>query len=635
MSALRALLQHWKHPLLVTFLLGQLVFLIVLGFKQFGALESLDLMLYDFTLRSRPVQPMDPRIVLVDQTEDDLRRWGFPIPDGTLAKVLGKLEQGGARIIGVDKYRDMPVAPGEAEFNRVLTEHKNIIWITKFGKTSNQRVPPPAVLAGTDQVGFNDLVDDPGGVIRRGMLFLDDGKTSYTSFALVMVMRYLAPLGIHLQADEQHPDFVKLGKTSLPPFERDDGGYRAADAGGYQFLLDYGNMPSRLPRYSFSQLLDGQMPADAVRGKIVIVGSTAKSLNDYFYTPYSGGAGENQRIFGIELHAQIVNQLLGMALDGGRRTHVLDEHDEGMLLWAICTLAALLGFRERSIAAFAAGMLLGLGGLLFGSYYAITQHWWVPVVPSLLGWVLATSLSTAYLSNQERGQRKLLMQIFSSHVSKDVAQAMWQQREQFLDGHRPRPQQLAATVMFTDIRGFTTISEDMEPQVLFDWLNGYMEVMSSIVMQHQGVINKYIGDAIMALFGVPIPHTQPDEIAADARAAVDAALEMRTAIEGMNRQRPGLPALGMRIGIYSGPLAAGTLGSAQRVEYTVIGDTVNIASRLESYKGVEDNEACRILIGAATRELIGERYRTSLVGSIQLKGKAQPITIYQVDGREP
>ncbi len=633
MSALRALLQYGKHPLLVIFLLGQLIFLGILGLKHIGALESLDLMLYDFTLRSRPAQPVDTRIVLIDHTENDLRRWGFPVPDGTLAQVLEKLEQGGARIIGVDKYRDMPVAPGEAEFNQVLTRHKNIIWITKFGKTSNQRVPPPAVLANSDQIGFNDLIDDPNGVIRRGMLFLDDGKTSYTSFALVLAMRYLAPQGIHLQADEQHPDFVKIGKTTLPPLEGNEGGYREADAGGYQFLLDYRNMPSRLPRYSFTQLLEGRMPLDAVRGKIVIVGSTAKSLNDYFYTPYSGGVGENQRLFGIELHAQIVNQLLGMALEGGRDIRVLDEHDEGMLLWAVCTLAALLGFWQRSLLFFALGMLLGVGGLLGGSYFAILHSWWIPVVPSLLGWVIATGTSTAYRSSQERGQRKLLMQIFSSHVSDDVAHAMWQQREQFLDGHRPKPQQLSATVMFTDIRGFTTISEKMQPHDLFEWLNGYMEVMSGIVIQQHGVINKYIGDAIMALFGVPLPRTTPEEITTDARAAVECALRMRAAIEEMNRQREGQPALGMRIGINSGQLAAGTIGSSKRVEYTVIGDTVNIASRLESYKGVEDNQACRILISDATRQLIGDDYRTTLVGAIQLKGKDEAITIYQVEGR--
>ncbi len=632
MIYLRPLLQKFKHPIWMSVLLGQLVFLGLLGLKQIGALESLDLMVYDLTLRSRPMQPADRRIVLIDQTENDLRRWGFPVPDGTLAAVLQRLEQGGARIIGVDKYRDIPVAPGQAELDRVLRQYPNIVWITKFGKNGNQHVPPPPALLGTDRVGFNDLADDAGGVIRRGGLFFDDGKNTTYAFALVMALQYLAPHGIALQADADNPNVVKIGKTSLPPFEQNDGGYLTADAGGYQFLLDYGTMPSRLPLFSFSQLLDGNVPEGAFKDKIVIVGSTAKSLNDHFYTPFSGGTGVNQRIFGIELHAQILNQLLGMALQGDRNIHTLSERNEVLMLWLACTLSALLGFGLRSLWLFGLAVSAGVIALCAGTYFAMLHTWWIPVIPSLLGWILAAGTSTAYLSGQERNQRKLLMQIFSTHVSNDVAEAIWREREHFLDGHRPRPQQLTATVMFTDIRGFTTISEHFDPQALFDWLNDYMDVMSTIVLKHHGIINKYIGDAIMALFGVPIPHTTEAEIAQDAVAAVDCALAMRAAIEKMNEARPGLPPLGMRIGIFTGKLAAGTLGSSQRVEYTVIGDTVNVASRLESYKGIADTEACRILIGASTLQHLNNRYQTELVGSIQLKGKADAITIYQVNG---
>lgn len=633
MIYLRLLLQKLKHPLWMTLVLGQVVFLVILGLKQFGALESLDLMVYDLTLRSRPTQPADSRIVLIDQTEDDLRYWGFPVPDGTLARVLTKLEQAGVRTIGVDKYRDIPVAPGQAQLNQVLHDYKNIIWITKFGQNGHQPVPPPAALLNTDRVGFNDLTDDPGGVIRRGTLFLDDGKTTPApAFALVVALHYLAAQGITLEGDEQNSAIVKLGKTTLPPFEKNDGGYVSTDARGYQFLLDYGTMPSRLPKFTFSQLLADNIPAATLKDKIIIVGSTANSLNDHFHTPYTRGKSNNQLSFGIELHAQIVNQLLGMALDGHRHIRTLSERNEILLLWLVCTLSALIGFSVRSLWLFGLSMLLGMAVLFAGSYAALLQTIWIPIVPALLGWVTAASISTAYLSGQEHTQRKLLMQIFSTHVSNDVAEEMWRERESFLDGHRPRPQQLTATVMFTDIRGFTSISENLDPQALFDWLNDYMDVMSQIVISRHGIINKYIGDAIMALFGVPIPRSNETEVARDAVAAVDCALEMRAAIEKMNVARADLPALGMRIGIFTGKLAAGTLGSSQRVEYTVIGDTVNIASRLESYKGVEDREACRILIGESTLSYLDARYLTQLVGSIQLKGKEKPITIYQVDG---
>lgn len=632
MAYLRVLLHKLNQPLIIILLLGQIIFLMILGLKQVGTLESLDLMVYDWTLRSRPVQAADSRIMLLDQTEDDLRRWGHPISDGKLAEILQRLEDEGAQVIGVDKYRDIPVAPGQPELSNILRTHANIVWISKFGNSSSLRVPPPPELKGTDQVGFNDLTDDAGGVIRRGTLFLDDGKETSYAFALVMALRYLSPRGISLQGDDLNPEFVKIGKTTLPPFETNEGGYIAEDAGGYQFLLDYGTMPSRLPIFTFSQLLDGQVPADAIKNKIVIIGTTANSLNDHFYTPYSGGIGKDQRIAGFELHAQIVNQLIEMALTGNRHIHTLRERNEGILLWLACTLSALIGFRIRSLWLFGSTVGLGIVGLGALAFMGITYNWWIPILPALLGWVISASTTVAYLSGQERNQRKQLMQIFSSHVSNDVAEAMWREREQYLDGHRPRPQQITATVMFTDIRGFTTISEKLTPPALFDWLNDYMEVMSQIVLVHHGMINKFIGDAIMALFGVPVPRTTEAEIARDAVSAVDCALAMRAAIEKMNADHPERPELGMRIGIFTGQLAAGTLGSAKRVEYTVIGDTVNVASRLESYKGVDDDEACRILIGERTLQCLNDRYRTHLVGAIQLKGKEQPITVFQVDG---
>ena len=157
-------------------------------------------------------------------------------------------------------------------------------------------------------------------------------------------------------------------------------------------------------------------------------------------------------------------------------------------------------------------------------------------------------------------------------------------------GSRPHPQRLTATVLFTDLEGFTSVSECLGEQALMDWLATYLDVMSQQVMAHGGVINKYMGDAIMALFGVPIPHTSAAEISQDAVHAVQCALAMRRELIQLNRRwrDQQQPTIRMRVGIYTGPLVAGTVGSAERLEYTVYGDTVN-ASRLESY----EKDVCR------------------------------------------
>jgi adenylate cyclase len=216
--------------------------------------------------------------------------------------------------------------------------------------------------------------------------------------------------------------------------------------------------------------------------------------------------------------------------------------------------------------------------------------------------------------------------------------------------------EVLATVLFTDLEGFTTITEAMDKSVLMAFLNDYMAVMSGAVgARPDAFVNKYIGDAIMAVFGPPLERSA-DQARDDARNAVECALEMRTRLaehrerwerqcaEGIRRKLgrdhpPEAVRLRMRIGIQSGLVTAGSLGSRERLEYTVIGDTVNTAARLESYdKDVMPPDiaaaGCRILVGQQTLDSIdGGEYLTRQVGSIKLKGKEQMVTIHGVIGR--
>jgi adenylate cyclase len=173
-----------------------------------------------------------------------------------------------------------------------------------------------------------------------------------------------------------------------------------------------------------------------------------------------------------------------------------------------------------------------------------------------------------------------------------------------------------------------------------DWLDEYMSVMTPLVNDHGGVILRFIGDAIMAVFGIPVPRTSDEQIRQDAINTVDCALAMQQALAEHNREleKKGLPTIGMRIGILSGPMVAGDLGSADRREYNVHGDTVNTAARIEGFKKetfVPDHleQPCRILIGDATREFLGEDYALEFMEDARLRGKAREIGIYRVWGR--
>jgi adenylate cyclase len=233
--------------------------------------------------------------------------------------------------------------------------------------------------------------------------------------------------------------------------------------------------------------------------------------------------------------------------------------------------------------------------------------------------------------------RAVLMKLYSRHVSKEIAESIWENRESFLDGQRPLAQKLVVTVLFTDLKGFSTISEKMQPAQLYVWLNGYLGAMAQVLQNHGGVLKQFTGDGILALFGVPVPHTTRDQQAGDAAAAVNAALEMGRRLVELRREweEAGLPPVSMRAGIYTGEVAAGSVGSDDRFEYAVIGDVVNTASRLESYdKTLADPDLlpnrCRILIGAPTHDLLDGKFESKEIGLLEVKGKANKVPVFHI-----
>ena len=195
---------------------------------------------------------------------------------------------------------------------------------------------------------------------------------------------------------------------------------------------------------------------------------------------------------------------------------------------------------------------------------------------------------------------------------------------------------MVATVLFADLKNFTLIAERHDPEVLLAWLNEYLDSMSQIVVAHGGIVDKFIGDSIMAVFGVPIPRTTPAEIARDAQQAVKAAVKMALRLEQLNQkwQNQELPTVTMRIGISTGPVVTGSLGGLQKLDYTTIGDTVNIAARLESYDKAFQKTlrtgVCRILIHEETYLNVQDMMLIRFIDRARLRGRNQPSGIYQV-----
>jgi adenylate cyclase len=610
---------------------------LVLAGQVLGVLQPVELLLYDAAMRMRPAQPVDARVVVITETEQDLQRYGHPLPDRILAQAIERLAAAGAGVIGIDKYRDVPVAPGGGELASALARHKQVIWIMKAATPKESGVLPPAPLRGTLRSGFNDVITDPGGVVRRGLVYLEDsnGETLY-SFPLLLAATYLGRTDPMLDRAPGREDWVRVGKTVVPALEPRDGGYAGADMAGYQFLLDYQGMPAPFTRFTLWELLDQRIDRVALQGRMVLLGSSAESLGDVAHTPFGPAAGGGAQLAGVELQAHAASQLLRFALGESSPVGVLPKFWELALILAWGIGGAWLAWRAPTFLGFIALSALGASACLAAAVGAISFGWWLPPAAPVFCFLLCGGSAAGQRAMLERALRDGLMRIFSTHVSKDVADTLWREREILLEQGRLRSREITATVLFTDIRGFTPISERLGVTKLFEWLNEYMDAMAAQVSGHRGIVKQYMGDGIMAIFGAPVVHSARAEIAEDAANAVRCALAMGAELERLNAawERRGLPPIGIRDGINTGTVMSGSLGGADRLEYALIGDTVNTASRLESFGGNENIVAsgCRVLISEATLELAGSAFSTKYVGDVPLKGKAEKFRVYQVLG---
>ncbi len=638
-----------RNPFVAAVAIGIAASALLIGAQHQGWLMRFDLMLHDRFLSYEPVPARaDPRVAILAVTEQDIAELGqYPLSDRTLAQALRRLLDAGARVVGLDIHRDIPIEPGSAELDALLRSENRVIAVYLFGTRREQRVPGPAALRGTERLGFNDVLPD-GDTVRRGLLFLDDGQDDVGwSFALRLALAWLAGEGVLPAPAPENPDWLRLGPTTIPPFSANDGGYVGQDDAGYQFMVDFRDAARGFETFRLGPLLRGEVDPARIRDRIVIVGVTAESLPDFFHVPIArastvgkswngvGSAG----IHGVELHGHFASQLIRFGLGESAPLGVLGDGQEALLVILAAALGCAFARLGASGTLVAALLVLGSGSLIFAlGAVAFRSGVWVPVAAPGLAWLGAFGLFVTWASSQERRQRATLMRLFSRHVSSDVADEIWRQRELFLgeDG-RPPSRRLVATVLFVDMKGYTANAERLDPETLMRWMNEFMEPMAEGIVSHGGVVDDYFGDGIKAVFGVPFPRESEAEVVTDAQRAVRCALDMSETLARINAgyRARGLPTVAMRIGVNTGAVVAGSLGSADRLKYTVVGDAVVVAQRLESLDGVEhdfDATPCRILVSDETSRRLGDAFRLEPLGPRALKGKGEPVSVYRVLG---
>jgi len=622
-----------SRPLVTVSLLGFAIFLLVGGLWLAGSFQSSELWIYDHLVRWRAGRgTTDPRIALVLLGDEDIGKYDYPLRDSKLAQLLETIEQDHPRAIGLDLYRDLP-EPRDgselAQLNAVLADNANIICIFLYREEANPfQIKPPAILIGSpDRIGFNNFASDDR-TVRRGLIYLPD---EYPSLAWQLARLYLGPEGVAPSSEGQ---FIRLGKSLFPPFSGNEGGYSRTPAPGYQFLFDFQG-PKTFSTYSVAQVLTSRL-SGAFQNKVVLIGGDSESAGDFFITPL-GGNPPAPGVPGVLIHAQSVNQYLRAALDGDSPTTGLPIGWELALLFGWCALATGIGYFCHSFWSFSAALaacllaMFGLAALLF------LHHLWLASAGPGVGILFSAIGAKAYTAQIEARHRAALMHIFSRHVSGEVAKSIWAQRDEFTEGNRPRAQKLTATVLFTDLKNYSTISETLKPDDLMRWINECLGALARHVDRNGGFVNKYIGDSIMAIFGAPAPRATEEAIRRDAINAVCCAWDMKAEIKRLNDgwETRGLSRVGLRIGIYTGELMSGTIGDDERLEYTVIGDSVNTASRLEGHD--KENTAaadsdCRILIGEPTFNLVKDRFEVELMGTTQLKGQKRLTPFYRIVG---
>jgi len=460
----------------------------------------------------------------------------------------------------------------------------------------------PEIVEAAAGSGYFNMIPDVDGTIRWFPLTILFGTDFFAPESLVALSHAREKVPLAITISQLGVEEIRIGKQEIP-----------VDRHG-RVLINYQGSAGTIPTFSAAALLDGSLPGRVLKDKIVFIGATAVGIYDLRVTPFSG-------IFpGVEIQATAIDNLL--------KNNFIRYSRYGLprILLILLGLGITLGvFLQRLSAIW--GFLAALGILaayavlnyLLFSHFNLYLELFYPVLGVVLIYV---GISMQRFLAEER-ERERVRKAFESYVAPTVVQEMLKHPEQLRLGGERRE----ITLLFSDIRGFTSISEKLEndPEALVRMLHDFLNPMSSIIINHGGTIDKYMGDAIMALFGAPL--VRPDH----PRLACRAALEMTIALKNLNAhwQNIGRPVLRIGVGVNSGPVTVGNMGSDRLFDYTAIGDNVNLASRLE---GLNKYYGTSILISQSTADQLGGAFILREVDLVKVKGKAQAAGIFEVIG---
>ncbi len=659
--------------------LGLLILLVLLGHSarlyQIPFINHMDSLIYDAKVRLTMPQGVDQRVVILDIDEKSLAEQGrWPWGRDKLAALMNKLfDQYGMRLVGFDvvfaepdessglktleslakkelkevagfqsSLRELrPQLDHDARFAASLKNRPVILgyyFSSKEGGVSSGAAPEPVFPAGTfsgRRIGFTQWVSyggnlpefqkaaagaghfnplvDIDGTSRRVPLLVEHNGQYYESLSLAMVRNLLGNPPITPGYPENAPgSYAAMEWLEL----------KSANGGAMHIpvdenaatLIPYRGYQASFPYISITDVLNDRVPKERLAGKVAVVGTTAPGLMDLRATPVGAAYP------GVEIHANLIAGMLDDAI----------KHKPPYILGADFVLVLIAG----AVMAFLLPMLSPLRATLVGVIVlllllSVNFSFWhvsnvvLPLANGMIAVVLLYAMNMSWGYFVESRTKRQLTGLFGQYVPPELVEEMSRDPENYSMAGR----KAELTVLFSDIRGFTTISEGLEPNELATLMNQYLGAMTLVVRKHRGTLDKYIGDAIMAFWGAPVDDPE------HARNAVLTGLEMHVALHELNKDlvARGWPELKIGVGVNTGPMTVGDMGSPVRQSYTVMGDAVNLGSRLE---GITKQYGVGFIVGESTRELVKKEFVFRELDLVKVKGKDKPVGIHEPLGLE-
>jgi len=522
-----------------------------------------------------PSETLDD-IVIVAIDDYSFRELGMlPWPRGHYAKVINYLNQ--SSVIGMDVIFDLTTdTENDSELADSL-KTGNVVLAAEYtsfsfinGELYGTSLLKPNATLGTPGVdfetGFVNLYQDSDGVIRSFTPQIS-GIENYNHFSVAIVGE----------------------RTGIIP-----------DLGNSRMLINYYAEPGGYEYISFSDVYNGKIDPSYFEGKIVLIGVTSPLEHDDYIVPIS-----SQAMPGVEMQDYLYYQGDVSAIG---------------VIFLFALLTGILLFRFRIHIATALLAVLAIAYIFF-TIYTFDSGIIMNVIYPLLSIILVyVALVVTYYLTEERSRKWI---VFGKYVSPVVIDNLIKNPDKINLGGEKRN----ITIFFSDIRGFTSISERLEPEELVRLLNEYLTEMTSIIIKDEGLVDKYMGDAIMAFWGAPLD--QPDH----AEIACSSSLEMMDKLRALQKKwkKEGIPSFDIGIGLNSGDAIVGNMGSSNRLDYTAMGDNVNIASRLE---GLNKTYGTNIIISENTYKIIKDKFKTRKLDTVKVKGKKKPIIIYELLSRK-